>query len=153
MLAGRALRADATVFSEVGADESKTSSAAAVVALIGFISGLLRGIFTAETGVLSTAIGGLIGAFVLWYVGTGLFYALARFFGGEGRFEALLRGNAYAAVPFVLGGYWDSAMDLVVLWSLYLFVLNVRENMSLSGAAALAVVVIPVGAFVGLAWL
>lgn len=138
----RAIKADATVFSEIGADESHMPSAAALVGVIGLIGGLINGIFSASSSPVSGAIGGLIGAFIAWGIGSVLFYALAKMFGGEGDLQGLMRGNAYAAVPSALGGIpvlgW-----VISLWGVYLFVLNVRENMKVSTGAAVAVVLIP----------
>jgi hypothetical protein len=141
--ATRAIKADATVFSEIGADESHTSSAAAVVGVVGFVGGFINGVFNANSSPISGAFGGLVGAFIAWGIGSLVFYGLAKMFGGEGDLQGLMRGNAYAAVPSALGGIpvlgW-----VISLWGVYLFILNVRENMKLSTGAAAAVVLIPV---------
>ncbi|MDH3193655.1 MAG: YIP1 family protein [Acidimicrobiia bacterium] len=139
----RALKGDATVFSEVAADESHMGTTAVIVAIIGFVGGLLNGVFNDTTGIIGGAIGGIVGAYVAWVVGTGIFYALAKMFGGEGDFQGLMRGNAYAAVPSALGGIPFLGI-LIALWGVYLFILNVRENMALTMGKAAAVVLIPV---------
>ena len=64
-------------------------------------------------------------------------------FGGEGDFQGLMRGNAYAAIPSALGSIPILGF-LIGLWSLYLYILNVRENMNLTTGKAAAVVLIPV---------
>ncbi len=138
----RALKGDATVFSEVAADESHMGTTAVIVAIIGFVGGLLNGIFN-DQSIIGGAIGGIVGAFIAWAVGTGIFYGLAKMFGGEGDFQGLMRGNAYAAIPSALGGIPILGF-LIGLWSLYLYILNVRENMSLTTGKAVAVVLIPV---------
>lgn len=137
----RALKGDATVFSEIAADESHTGTTAAIVAVIGFVGGLLNGIFN-DQSIIGGAIGGIVGAFIAWAVGTGIFYGLAKMFGGEGDFQGLMRGNAYAAVPSALGSI--PFLGFVIgLWGVYLFILNVRENMALTTGKAVAVVLIP----------
>ena len=138
----RALKGDATVFSEVAADESHMGTTAVIVAIIGFVGGLLNGIFNNQS-IIGGAIGGIVGAFIAWALGTGIFYGLAKMFGGEGDFQGLMRGNAYAAIPSALGGIPILGF-LIGLWSLYLYILNVRENMSLTTGKAVAVVLIPV---------
>lgn len=147
--ATRAIKADATVFSEIGADESHTSSAAGLVGVVGFVGGLINGIFNTNSSPVSGAFSGLIGAFIAWGIGSLLFYALAKMFGGDGDLQGLMRGNAYAAVPSALGGIpvlgW-----VISLWGVYLFILNVRENMKLSTGAAAAVVLIPFVIVLGL---
>lgn len=147
---GRAIKGDGSVFSEIGADESHTSTTAAIVAVIGFVSGLLRGVFTEDVGILGAALGGIVGAFIFWVVGTAIFYGLAKMFGGEGDFQGLMRGNAYAAVPSAVSGIPFIGL-LIALWGVYLFILNVRENMALSTGKAAAVVLIPVGILIVLA--
>lgn len=137
----RALKGDATVFSEIAADESHTGTTAAIVAVIGFVGGLLNGVFN-DQSIIGGAIGGIVGAFIAWVVGTGIFYGLAKMFGGEGDFQGLMRGNAYAAVPSALGSI--PFLGFVIgLWGVYLFILNVRENMALTTGKAVAVVLIP----------
>lgn len=140
--ATRALKGDATVFSEIAADESHMGTTAVIVAVIGFVGGLLNGIFNSQS-IIGGAIGGIVGAFIAWAVGTGIFYGLAKMFGGEGDFQGLMRGNAYAAIPSALGSIPILGF-LIGLWSLYLYILNVRENMSLTTGKAVAVVLIPV---------
>lgn len=150
--ATRALKGDATVFSELGADESHMGTAAAVVALIGFVGGLLNAIFNDTTGIIGGAIGGIVGAFIAWAIGTGIFYGLAKMFGGEGDFQGLMRGNAYAAIPGALGSIPIIGF-IISLWGVYLFILNVRENMALTTGKAAAVVLIPVAIVVLLVFL
>ena len=140
--ATRALKGDATVFSEIAADESHMGTTAAIVAVIGFLAGLLNGIFNSSTGIFGGILGGIVGAFIGWAIGTGIFYGLAKMFGGEGDFQGLMRGNAYAAIPSALGGIPILGF-LIALWGVYLFVLNVRENMALTTGKAVAVVLIP----------
>ncbi len=85
----------------------------------------------------------LVFSMILWFFGTVSFYGLAKLFGGSGDFQGLLRGNAYAAVPMVL--FTIPVVGIPIsLWSAYLFVVNVRENLSLSTAAAAATVMLPV---------
>lgn len=139
----RALKGDATVFSELGADESHMGTSAAIVALIGFVGGLLSAVFNDTTGIVSGAIGGVVGAFIAWAIGSGIFYGLAKMFGGEGDFQGLMRGNAYAAIPGALGGIPFLGI-LFGIYTAYLFILNVRENMALTMGKAVAVVLIPI---------
>ena len=137
----RALKAEPALFTEVAADTAHMGATAALVAAIGFVSGLVSALFS-STSIISGAIGGIFGAFVAWVVGTAIFFGLAKMFGGDGDFQGLMRGNAYAAVPSAVSGIpiigW-----LIALYSAYLYVINVRENMALSTGAAVAVVLIP----------
>lgn len=139
--ATRALKSDETVFTEAGADEPHTGSAAVLVAIIGLVSGLLTG--TLGSGSFGSGLfGGIIGAFIGWFIGTGIFYLLAKMFSGEGDYMHLLRGNAYAAVPSALSGIPVIGIA-ALLYSAWLYVLSVKGNMNLSTGSAVAVVAIP----------
>ena len=147
--AKRALRGDASLFSEVGGDESHTGSAAALVTVIGAVSGLLQGVF-GSANIISATISGIVGAFIAWGLGTALFFGLGKLFGGDGDFTGLARSNAYAAVPSALGGIPFLGI-VAFFYSVYLYVLSVRENMGLSTGAAVAVVLLPIGILILLA--
>ena len=148
------LRADPNAYIEVGSDASDDRTTAFMVGLVGLTAGLLSSYtFIARLLLLSSGQGGVdqllagiqvvVAAYVAWLVGTWTFLRLGRLFRGTSDFKTLLRGNAYACVPMALAPIPIVGWALG-LWSMYLFVVNVRANMALSTGRSVLVVLLPI---------
>ncbi len=153
------LRADPDAYVEVGSDASDDRTTALMVGLVGLTAGLLNaGLFLPRSvlGTLGSDAGlfdqllngvrGVVAAYVAWLVGTWLFFKLGRLLGGSSDYKTLLRGNAYASLAMAVSPIPIVGWALG-LWSVYLFVVNVRANMSLSTGRSV-LVVLPLTGFV-----
>ena len=130
------LRLNVDTYEEIEADETATSQAAIVVAIVAIIGGLLGGATTIFVGgsfigtflqqLLTAFIGWFIWAYVTYFVGTNLFKGTADV--GE-----LLRTLGYASSPRVLGilGFIPCVGWLIALasgiWALVAAIVAVRQ--------------------------
>ena len=123
-----------------------------MVGLVGLTAGLLNaGLFLPRSmlGTLGSdaslfdqllnGVRGAVAAYVAWLVGTWLFLKLGRLMGGSSNYRTLLRGNAYASLTMAVSPIPIVGWALG-LWSVYLFVVNVRANMSLATGRSVLVV-------------
>lgn len=148
------LRADPDAYVEVGNDTSDDRTTTLMVGLVGLTAGLLSSyafvarllLFSSGQGVVDQLLAGIqlvAAAYVAWLVGTWMFLRLGRLWGGASDFKTLLRGNAYASLPMSLAPIPIVGWALG-LWSIYLFVVNVRANMALSTGRSVLVVLLPI---------
>lgn len=100
------LKLDIDTYEEIEADETATSQAAIVVAIVAIIGGLLGGATTIFVGgsfigtflqqLLTVFIGWLVWAYVTYFVGTS-------FFNGKSTSGEMLRVLGFAQAPGILG--------------------------------------------------
>ena len=149
------LRADPNAYIEVGSDASDDRTTALMVGLVGLTAGLLSSFaFIARLLLFSSGQPGVdpllagiqlvVAAYVAWLVGTRVFLRVGRMFGGASDYRTLLRGNAYASLPMAVAPIPIVGWALG-LWSMYLFVVNVRANMAISTGRSVLVVLLPIG--------
>lgn len=126
---------------------------------------------TSEPGTkLPPVIGGLLSSFLLttgvifglglWFTMAGILQIIAELFGGQGRGFTLWLGVALAGLPGILyiplglvGPHLGPGRAILsialAIWEVILLIIAVREIHRLSTARAVAVVMLPVGFFIG----
>jgi hypothetical protein len=115
--------------------------------------------FRSPGGVVANVLGSLIGL----AIGSGIFYLIGRLLGGRGPFSGLLSTLAFASIPNILLAPLTAVFNLigvpfvggllgfaVAIWVLVLYVLGIRESLSLSTGRAVATLLIPVGVLLAL---
>lgn len=97
------------------------------------------GIFFSWIIVLVLPIVGLIGA----YIGVGIFYLLAKLFGGKGTYMGLFRPLAMANMIYILS-FIPLINYLLFIWYLVVSVVTISETQKISPGKAVAVILIPI---------
>jgi hypothetical protein len=135
---------DVSVYEEVEADESATSQAAGVVALVAVASAI-----GAYHGGLGGIIAAVLGAFVSWALWAALTYLVGtRFLGGTATWGELLRTLGFAQAPGLLNvlGFIPIVGGLVRLavwiWMLVTAVVAIRQALDFDTGKAVITAVI-----------
>ncbi len=142
---GRALRLDAQLFEEIEHDPSAIGQAAGVVALAALASGIGNPAIHGAGGM----IGAVIGAFLGWFVATGLVWlAGVRMLGGTSDYPELLRTLGFAAAPQIamVAGLIPVVgllvPLLVAIWGLAAYVIAARQALDVTTGKAIVVCVV-----------
>jgi hypothetical protein len=136
----RVLKLDKTVFKEIRDDKDGVGQGLVVL----WLSAIIGGIW----GVILSQGMALIGILIIlpigWAVGTGIFFLLAKLFGGKSSFQGYLAVLGYAQAPRALG-IIPFLGDLVGgIWVFVAAVIATREAHGISTGKAVAVILIPV---------
>lgn len=147
----RAARLDTSVYNEVERDENETSNALIVVVLVALVGavGLLFsvGVGGALAGILSTVLGWVAWAFMIYFIGTRVFNATAT--PGE-----VLRTTGYAQAPALLNilgviPILGALVGFIVwIWTLVTMFIAAREALDLDNTKTFITVVLGFIAFV-----
>jgi len=131
----------------------------AVVGLVGTLGSVPElGRTVGGAGLLGLAVAGVAVSLVASFVVAGMWQILAELFGGRGRGVAMWVLMAYSSTPSIFAALgavvsrlsyalWVLVQLALAVWVVVLEVLAVRANYRLSGGRAVAVVIIPVAAF------
>ena len=149
----RVIKLDKSVYAEVEVDQTATSQAALVVAIVAVLSAIGGGLGTLVTSggrgfivaflvaILSAFVGWLVWAAVTYFVGTSLFH-------GEATLGEMLRVIGFAQAPRMLSLFsfipcvgWVISFAGLLL-SLYTGFLAIREGLDLDTNKTIATVVI-----------
>lgn len=149
----RVIKLDKSVYAEVEADQTATSQAAIVVAIVAVLSAIAGGVTTLIAGEGSSFIGAflgaLIGAFVSWVVWAAVTYFVGtRLFHGEATLGEMLRVIGFAQAPLILNVFSfipcvGSIISLAAwIFSLYTGFLGIKEGLDLDTGKTIATVAI-----------
>jgi len=122
------------------------------------IAGVITGIMTFVIGLVFSMLGSIpvditsvfsvvltpIGTIFWAFVGLGISFIIAKILGGQGSFTSLFYLVSLYAVPIALLSWIPVLNILVILYSLYLFFLALKESLTLSTGKAIAVILIPI---------
>lgn len=139
------LKLDVDTYEEIEADETATSQAAIVVAIVAIIGGLIGGATTIIVGgsfigtflqqVLTAFIGWLIWSYVTYFVGTSLF-------NGKSTPGEMLRVLGFAQAPGILVVIPICGWFIGWIWTLVCTFIAIRQGLDLDNIKALVTAVI-----------
>lgn len=138
----RALRMEAGVFQEIGADAAATVQAVTVVVVTSLIGGLGALIGPGDFGFGGWILGGIFSVVGL-AIGAGIIYLVSRMFKAQGDYIALFRSLGYASAPQALGIIPFIGGIVGLVWSIILAIRAVKETQSVADGTAVAIVLIP----------
>ncbi len=133
------LKLDVNTYEEIEADESATSQAAMVVAIVAIIGGLVSGGFAALGGgdFLPSFLQQLIGAFVGWFIWAGVTYFVGTsLFGGKSDMGQMLRVLGFAQAPGILAIIPVCGAFVGWIWSLVCAFIAIRQGLDLDNGKA-----------------
>lgn len=141
--AGRAAIFDRKAFSEAFFDDDAAADGAIIVAGVGAVTYLGRGLFGLEFLSVGRFLEALIGAVVGWLIlGFATWFAASRLFGSGGRPQIMIALHGLAALPLVLEIFGGLAAGIGLIWYLGVVVLATREASDLKlRDAAVAVLI------------
>lgn len=141
------LKLDVNTFEEIEADQTATTEAAIVVAVVAVLSAL--GASFGSDNFIMTFVLGVVWAFVGWFIWAGVtFWVGTTIFAGKSDMGEMLRVLGYAQAPRVLGVLsfiycvgW--LISLVAgIWALAAAFIAVRQGLDIDNTKALLTVVI-----------
>lgn len=123
---------------------------------------MMQRIWPAITSSMGTF--GILVAFVVWFISAAVYQLISQLFGGRGDGPGLLAALAFAELPTAFSApiaviVWLTglppfvsglALLAIAAWTTVLTVIAIREAMRLSTGRAIAVFVIPIGAFLAI---
>jgi hypothetical protein len=138
----RALKLEAGVFQEIGADPAATVQAIIVVVAAALIGGLGALIGPGEFGFGSWIFSGIFSVVGL-AVGAGIIYLVSRLFKAQGDYMSLFRSLGYASAPQALSIIPIVGGIVGAIWSIILAIRAVKETQTVGDGTAVAIVLIP----------
>jgi len=141
------LKLDVNTYEEIEADESATTQAAMVVAIVAIVGGLVKGGINAALGLGGSFIGDfltqLIGAFIGWLVWSAVTYFVGTsLFGGKATMGQMLRVLGFAQAPGILAIIPVCGAFVGGIWTLVCTFIAIRQGLDLdNGKAAMTAVV------------
>ena len=136
---------DKQVFQEIEHDESATSQAVIVVALVAALSaiGSLISYLISGGSFLGSVLYPFVWAFIAWAIWSAVtFFVGTKLFGGEATFQEMLRVIGFAYAPQLLGISPCIGGIIGAIWSLIASFFAIREGLDLDTGKTLATVVI-----------
>ncbi len=133
------LKLDVNTYEEIEADESATSQAAMVVAIVAIIGGLIGGGIAAIGGgsFLASFLRQLITAFISWFLWAGVTYFVGTsLFGGKSNMGQMLRVLGFAQAPGILGVIPVCGAFVGWIWSLVCTFIAIRQGLDLDNGKA-----------------
>ena len=146
------LKLDVNTYEAIEADESATSQAALVVAIVAIVGGVVGGGFSAMLGgsFIGTFISTLISAFVGWFIWSVVTYFVGTtLFGGKADLGQMLRVLGFAQAPGILAAIPICGSFIGWIWTLVCTFIAIRQGLDLDNTkAALTAVVAFIAVFV-----
>lgn len=139
------LRLDVNTYEEIEADETATSQAAIVVAIVAIIGGLLGGAFSTIVGgsFLGTFLQQLLTAFIGWFIWSFVTYFVGTsFFNGKATTGEMLRVLGFAQAPGILVIIPICGWFIGWIWTLVCTFIAIRQGLDLDNMKALATAVV-----------
>ena len=130
---------DVNTFEEVEHDETATSQAALVVALVALLGGLGSGLGASYSGgnFWTSFISTLIWAFVGWFLWAGVSYLVGTsLFGGQATLGEMLRVLGFAQAPQLLGIIPCLGGLVGAIWALIAGFIAIRQGLDLDNTKA-----------------
>ena len=141
------LKLDANTFEEIEADQSATTQAAIIVAIVALASGL--GVAIGSDSFIGGFLGTIVWAFVGWVIWAAITYYIGTsLFNGQADMGEMLRVLGFAQIPRVLTilSFINCLGPLVALvagiWSLVAGVIAVRQGLDIDTGKAIITVII-----------
>ena len=149
----RVFKLDRTVFAEVEHDESATTQAATVVAIVAALSvvgsiiqmlySLVRGGDVKFGGLLLSVVVTFVVTFVNWAVWSGVTYLVGtKLFKGEATFGEMLRVIGFAYAPQMLGIIPCIGGVVGGIWSLIASYLAIKEGLDLDNTGTIVTILV-----------
>lgn len=139
------LKLDVNTYEEIEADQTATSQAAMVVAIVAIIGGFFAGLFaTIGSGsfigafllqLLTAFIGWFVWSYVTYFVGTS-------FFQGKSTPQEMLRVLGFAQAPAILGVIPVCGAFIGWIWTLICTFIAIRQGLDLDNTKALLTAVV-----------
>lgn len=139
------LKLDVDTYEEIEADETATSQAAIVVAIVAIIGGLIGGATTAIFGgsFFGTFLQQLLTAFIGWFIWSYVTYFVGTsFFSGKATSGEMLRVLGFAQAPGILIIIPFCGWFLGWIWTLVCTFIAIRQGLDLDNMKALATAVV-----------
>ena len=139
------LRLNVDTYEEIEADETATSQAAIVVAIVAIIGGLVGGGFAALGGgsFLGAFLTQLIGVFVSWFIWSYVTYWVGTsIFGGKSTPGQMLRVLGFAQAPGILAVIPVCGAFIGWLWTLACTFIAIRQGLDLDNTKAILTAVV-----------
>lgn len=136
---------DVNTFEDIEHDQSATSQAAIVVAIVALLSALGSGIGASISGggFFMSFIGALIWAFVGWFLWALVTYFVGTtFFGGTATLDEMLRVIGFAQAPMLLGVIPCVGWIIGAIWALAAGFIAVRQGLDLDNMKSLLTIAI-----------
>ena len=133
------LRLDVNTYEEIEGDETATSQAAIVVAVVAIIGGLLAGAFASftDSSFLGTFLRQLISAFFAWFVWSYVTYWVGTtIFEGKSTPGQMLRVLGFAQAPGILAVIPVCGAFVGWLWTLACSFIAIRQGLDLDNTKA-----------------
>jgi hypothetical protein len=139
------LKLDVATFEAIEADESATSQAVIVVAVVAIVGGLVSGVFSSLMGgnFLGTLLYTLLTAFIGWLVWSAATYFVGTaLFGGQATMGEMLRVLGFAQAPGILAIIPICGGFVGWIWTLACTFIAVRQGLDLDNTKAILTAVI-----------
>jgi hypothetical protein len=149
----RVFKLDRTIFAEVEHDESATTQAATVVAIVAVLSvigtiiqmlfSLVRGGKPAIGGVILSVVVTFVITFINWAVWSGVTYLVGtKLFKGEATFGEMLRVIGFAYAPQMLGIVPCIGGIVGGIWSLIASYFAIKEGLDLDDTGTIVTILV-----------
>lgn len=139
------LKLDVATYEEIEADETATSQAAIVVAVVAIVSGIVGGAFSMAMGgsFIGTLISNVLGAFIGWLLWSAVTYFVGTsLFGGQATLSEMLRVLGFAQVPGLLAIIPVCGGFVGLIWTLACTFIAIRQGLDLDNTKAILTAVI-----------
>lgn len=139
------MRLDAATYEEIEADESATTQAALVVAIVAIVGGLIGGALTVFTDAsfFGVFLRQLIGAFFGWFIWSFVTYWVGTtFFEGKSTTSQMLRVLGFAQAPGILAIIPFCGAFIGWIWMLACSFIAVRQGLDLDNTKALLTAIV-----------
>lgn len=138
-------RLDVNTFESIEHDQSATTQAAIVVAIVALLSALGSGIGASATGggFFMSFLGTLVWAFIGWFLWALVTYFVGTaLFGGTATLDEMLRVIGFAQAPLLLGVIPCIGWIIGAIWALIAGFIAVRQGLDLDNMKALLTIAI-----------
>lgn len=139
------LKLDVNTYEEIEADQSATTQAALVVAIVAILGGLLAGGASAIFGgnFLGVFIRQLLTAFIGWFIWSYVtFYVGTSFFKGKSTPQEMLRVLGFAQAPAILAIIPVCGPFVGWIWTLACSFIAIRQGLDLDNTKALLTAIV-----------
>ncbi len=151
------LKLDTATYNEIEHDESATSQAATIVAIVAIIGGLIGGAIAAATDTgsfLGAFLQQLLSAFIGWIIWSAATYFIGTsLFGGTATMGEMLRVLGFAQAPGILGIIPICGSFVGLIWTLACTFIAIREGLDLDSGKAILTAIIAFFAVFIVIWL
>ena len=139
------LKLDVNTYEEIEADQTATSQAALVVAIVAIVGGLLAGLFAtlADGNFLGVFIRQMLTAFIGWFIWSYVtYYVGTSFFQGKSTPQEMLRVLGFAQAPAILAIIPVCGAFIGWIWTLICTFIAIRQGLDLDNTKALLTAVV-----------